>query len=437
MTEISKITSTNTTANIEPKKTGEIKPNETGLKQDTVDISSSKKNIKKCALIATAIGTAGSAIALAVMIGRNPAKAAKVLKGNSEFTNEIYKEGNKLADELLHREGTFKTSLNDFMTLFKPTEYRSKAHQNFADIEKYIEEHNLTPDADTAKALKELKLELNRYTTNIEQEFAQGKDIDAYKKASEFTKTNEERINQVKSFFEKQEGIDYNRSTLMYRLEDSSNLQLYPNITECPRDILPQDGTFFHGTKKAGKVYNNGFTNHASNQIETAARELGAGVYVTPDVGVASYFSGLFGNIIPVQMQQDAKIALVTENSHRAFFDTLNSFITERMPAEELKNIAAGKKNAMIECLTEKVFKAAGYDAAYIPKGVKGGGGLFNLAPNINEAIGKKQSQLIVYSPEKLEIAPRTLKERFSDVGEKFAALRRAMQYANDHPFGF
>ena len=113
MTEISKITSTNTTANIEPKKTGEIKPNETGLKQDTVDISSSKKNIKKCALIATAISTAGSAIALAVMIGRNPAKAAKVLKGNSEFTNEIYKEGNKLADELLHREGTFKTSLND------------------------------------------------------------------------------------------------------------------------------------------------------------------------------------------------------------------------------------------------------------------------------------------------------------------------------------
>ncbi len=437
MTEISKITSTNTTANIEPQKTGEIKPNDTGLKQDTIKFFASKKDIKKRALIATAIGTASSAVALAVMIGRNPAKAAKVLKGNSEFTNEIYREGNKLADELLHKEGTFKTTINDFLTLFKPVEYKSAAHQNLADIERYIQEHNLTPDKDTAKALKELKLELNKYTTNIEQELAQGKNIDSSKKASEFTKTNEERINQIKSFFDKQDGIDYDRSTLMFRLDDTHNLQLKPNITECPRDILPQDGTFFHGTKKARKVYNNGFTNHASNQIETAARELGAGVYVTPDIGVASYFSGLFGNIIPVQMQQDAKIALVTEKSHKAFFNTLNSFLSERMTAEELKNLGAGKKNAMIECLTEKIFKQAGYDAAYIPKGVKGGGGLFDFTPNINEAIGKKQSQLIVYSPEKLEIAPRTFKERVSDVGEKFAALKRAMQYANDHPLGF
>lgn len=437
MTEISKITSTNTTANIEPQKTGEIKPNDTSLKQDTVKFLAPKKDIKKRALIATAIGTAGSAVALAVMIGRNPAKAAKVLKGNSEFTNEIYKEGNKLADELLHKEGSFKTTVNNFMTLFKPVEYKSAAHQNLADIEKYIQEHNLTPDKDTAKALKELKLELNKYTTNIEQELAQGKNIDSSKKASEFTKTNEERINQIKSFFDKQDGIDNERQTLMFRLDDKYNLQLKPNITECPKEILPQDGIFFHGTQKARKVYKNGFTNHASNQIETASRELGAGVYVTPDIGVASSFSGLFGNIIPVQMQQDTKIALVTENSHRAFFDTLNAFLGERMTAEEVKNIGAGKKNAMIECLTEKIFKQAGYDAAYIPKGVKGGGGLFDFTPNINEVIGKNQSQLIVYSPEKLEIAPRTFKERVSDVGEKFAALNRKMKYSDEHPLGF
>lgn len=50
-----------------------------------------------------------AAVGLAVMIGRNPAKAAKVLKGNSNFANEAYKEGEKLAEEILHKKGDFKT----------------------------------------------------------------------------------------------------------------------------------------------------------------------------------------------------------------------------------------------------------------------------------------------------------------------------------------
>ena len=369
-----------------------------------------------------------AAVGLAVMIGRNPAKAAKVLKGNSNFANEAYKEGEKLAEEILHKKGDFKTSLDDVLKIFKPSEHKTGLGQDIAEAEKFLKDKNITPDKETSKAFQSLKQNLNRYADNLQEQYAKGAAVDEYKLQEKFRAKNADNFSVISDFMGKQD------SELQYRFSElGANLSLIPNIKECPKDILPNDGIFYHGTKHAKQVYKTGFTNYASNQINSFGRELGAGVYVTPDIGVASYFSGLFGNIIPVTMAKDTKIALIPENSYATLSSSISKFLSERAPKKELDKLPKATRNAMRECLTEKVIKAAGYDAAYIPKGVQSGGGIFAgiFNPDINKVIGKKQSQLVIFTPEKMEIAPRTLKQRILDVGEKFSALKRTMDWQN------
>ena len=117
MTEISNITaSANTEINNNSDKKQEIKPNDTSLKNDKVEISSMSKK-KKIALGFVAVNLIATAASLAYAIGRNPAKAAKVLKGHSNITNEAYTQGNKLAEEIMNKQGEFKTSFNDILAI--------------------------------------------------------------------------------------------------------------------------------------------------------------------------------------------------------------------------------------------------------------------------------------------------------------------------------
>ena len=89
----------------------------------------------------------------------------------------------------------------------------------------------------------------------------------------------------------------------------------------------------------------------------------------------------------------------------------------------------------MQESIIRHIFKEAGYDAVYSPKGLKTGGGVFDfMNPNINDVIGTNQSQVAIFSPEKLEITSRSFKERLGDLKEKYSALKASMQYQKEHP---
>ena len=438
MTEISNITaSANTEINNNSDKKQEIKPNDTSLKNDKVEISSMSKK-KKIALGFVAVNLIATAASLAYAIGRNPAKAAKVLKGHSNITNEAYTQGNKLAEEIMNKQGEFKTSFNDILAVFKKPECKTTLHESIKEAEQFFEKHKITPDKETEKALNTIKQKLEQHCNNIEQSLLHGNDIDMYKKGEDFAAENALDLKTISDFLYKQNEVDAIRlSTSFDRFSVPFNLSLREGIAACPKEVLPNNGVFFHGTQKAGKVYKSGFSNFASNQIDKSARELGAGVYVTPDVGVAAYFSGLHGSIIPVKLAPESKVALVTENTHNILFNSVSQFMSERIPAgyEDLPNSV---KNATMECLFNRIFKEAGYDAAYIPKGVKGGGLLANIfGGNINEAIGRKQSQLVVFKPENLEITSRSFKERVHDLKDKFSALKAQIKYQQEHPFGF
>ena len=56
-----------------------------------------------------------------------------------------------------------------------------------------------------------------------------------------------------------------------------------------------------------------------------------------------------------------------------------------------------------------------------------------SFSPDINEVLGRNQSQIVVFSPEKLEIVDRTLKERICDLKDKFSAIIAQLKYQRTH----
>ena len=63
---------------------------------DSVELSNKKSKKKKIGIAAALSTLATAAIALACMIGRNPAKAAKVLKGSSNIMDDADRKSTRL-----------------------------------------------------------------------------------------------------------------------------------------------------------------------------------------------------------------------------------------------------------------------------------------------------------------------------------------------------
>ena len=433
MTEIDKIKNVSAFEDIKQNNINEQRAFQ-NQEADKVELSS--KNRKKKVILGVAmLQLAATAGLLIYSIGRNPVKAAKVLKGNERISNKIYEEGNKFVDELMNKKGSFNTTTDDILAIFKKPKHKSDLSQGIEDLEKYFKENNIPEESDVVKAAKNLKKNLNKHLKQQEQNIIKDEKINILDFNEKFVAENKDDLQTI------YETLGFQHYDLASKFNPnfaSMHVQLNDYIKPCPNSILPNDGILFHGTTKSKGVYNTGFTPFASNQINSAARELGAGVYVTPDIRVASYFSGLHGSVIPVKMEQGANIAFVSENSYQALNNLKNKYVLERVPKEELEKMPSDLKNALTECLTNRFFKEAGYDGAYVPKGVKSGNLFANLFnPDINEVIGRKQSQVVVFSPEKLEIAPRTFKERVCDLKYKFEGIIAQIKYSHEHPFGF
>ncbi len=390
---------------------------------DSVELSNKKAKKKKVG-IAVALSTlATAAVALACMIGRNPAKAAKVLKGSSQIMDDVYIRGNKMADDLLNKPG--KTSLDDLLGIFKKPKHKTKFHEDLASLDDYIRKNNIPEDSELVKAVKEFKGKYEQHITDVEKRMQGGELVDDFKLGEQFASENEKLIDTIRQNL----GFDYAGRSKFYKFDVAQRSKINRYIEECPSDVLPADGIFYHGTKKTRGIYKEGFTPFKSRQSAQYARELGAGVYITPDSKVASYFSGLFGDIIPVKMQKGAKVAYLDEATYKDLYAKMNNFLSERIDLKDFKNIPDGERNAIVECMLNKIFTKAGYDAAYIPKGVKSGGIMAWLAPDINKVIGREQKQLVVFKAENLEIVSRNFSERVCDIGDKFNSLKNAISY--------
>lgn len=416
------------------------------LSRDKVEISSKKedksskggmsKTSKFCLYYALST-LVTSAAAVAYMVGRNPAKAAKVLKGNSEMET-AYKKAQDLIKKM-ENEGKFKNGYDEVLNVFKEPKYKANIYEHLEQVSNILEKDGNAPK-NVKKSIETITKNLKMHYEEIEKNLESGKEIteNMSKKFVEDNKTDFKNISKYIQNKRTQNPVDFSLANLEGYFSDiflESSLGINPSIKACPEGILPKDGVFYHGTRKNKNIYEKGFSPYSSRQVETSARELGAGVYVTPDVNVAAGFSSLGGTIIPVKLN-GGKVALVTENSHKALLDKLYDYLGKSINKESFESLSNVDKNAFMESFIQKVFKDAGYDAAYVPRGIKYTG-LVDLTPDINEVIGRNQSQLVVFTPENLEIIPRTLKERFYDIKPKINAFVAQIKYQMAHPYGF
>ena len=404
---------------------------------DKVEVSK-KNKIKKAGVAMAITGVVTTGASLLYLIGRNPARAAKVLNGNENIVNKAYSKGKKIADEIMAKEGSFKTTVDK---IFEEPKYKSELSKHIEELENYIQKNNLSEESGIVKATKRLKQNLEVHLSQAKQKLNAGETLNI-EMGKDFVNKNRNDINTIYKYFEKEPSFDAQMIGMRFAPEGMEySVGFADHLRECPKDILPQNGVFYHGTPNSKKVYESGFTPFVSKQLEQAPRELGAGIYATPDAGVAAYFSGLQGRIIPVKMSDGSRIAIMTENAYSAANRNISQFMAERISPEEFQKYPKDLQHAINECVVRNIYKQAGYDAVYIPKGVKGGGGLFDisalLSPDINEVIGRKQSQLVIFSPEKLTVAPRTFKERLGDLKLKFEGLKAQLKYQKEHPLGF
>ncbi|MBS4760308.1 MAG: hypothetical protein KHX03_06390 [Clostridium sp.] len=243
---------------------------------------------------------------------------------------------------------------------------------------------------DPVKAAKYLKGNINNYGNS------------AYKKAEKILEqiTNNKKITEL------------------------IEIDLKKLVQDCPKEFLPKDEIFYHGTRHSSKIYRKGFTPFASNQLNVMSREFGAAVYLTPDEKVAQNFKLLAGKIIPVKVN-DAKICCVDQEKYNEVFTKISSLVTDEMLEKSdstykfFKNMIFNRKqtNALVELMIRKFFLQAGYDGIYVPKGIVSGNSLMKeFILDINKVIGVDQSQLVLFNPEKLEIVSRSFKKRVGDV---------------------
>lgn len=163
--------------------------------------------------------------------------------------------------------------------------------------------------------------------------------------------------------------------------------------------ILEQGQTFYHGTGKASRIKKAGFSLLPSKyQAGVAPRELGEGVYMTPDKEVAAYYAGINGSII--QANVELKNVAVANNYQQS-----------KIPEVIRKVLGVNLSSTFsIEAIVKELFKRNGYDAIYSREAL--GTGFSADTKLIDKLSGGKQSQLVVLDAENIKIIDKTFKQR-------------------------
>ena len=163
--------------------------------------------------------------------------------------------------------------------------------------------------------------------------------------------------------------------------------------------ILEQGQTFYHGTGNASRIKKAGFSLLPSKyQAGVAPRELGEGVYMTPDKEVASYYAGINGSIIQANVELK-NVAVV------------NNYQQSKIPEVIRKVLGVNLSSTFsIEAIVKELFKRNGYDAIYSREAL--GTGFSADTKLIDKLSGGKQSQLVVLDAENIKIIDKTFKQR-------------------------
>lgn len=185
-------------------------------------------------------------------------------------------------------------------------------------------------------------------------------------------------------------------------------------IGEVAPEIIQKGQTFYHGTTHQRAIRKNGF--HLipkKGQALMSARELGQGVYLTPDRKVSSRYAGLFGGIVHTKVDTQ-KVAVVNNNQ----ISDISSTLAKNLSSDRLS------EPATMELVLKELFQRNGYNAAYTKEAL--GSGLFAQNKLVDALAGGKQSQLVVFNPKDITILEKSLKDRFVNQKLQIETVLRA-----------
>lgn len=403
---------------------------------------------------------AAGALALAfIAVGRNPVKAAQTLTGSTVKTKP-YKAGEELLNELLQKQGgQYSVNLEDFKTFFKKND-KFDFEKAIDGLCEFVKNNKETTPVNVSEALDNIQTRVGQLILDRKEGFLTMEGV-SLQKAEQFLKSNANDMNILGEFFQKGVQSSKDNTTLAaFKILEDNFMSAKPNAIEnfhkkinafeiCPDDLLPNDSVYYHGTGKTRKIFKQGITPFNSNELGMkslmpTARECGAAVYLTPDESVAQAFagsSGPCGKILSYKAN-DMQVGIISQEGMLNLYKMVNDFTAERMPVEDAvsgKNsfamtynfIQSLKPNITAnEMLLRKIMLDNGYDAVYTAKGINS---LKDIDAakhvfDVNSQLGRPESQFVVYSPEKLELLPRTLKQRIVDVKDRSLSFAKVIR---------
>ena len=305
---------------------------------------------------------------------------------------------------------------------------------------KFCDDNGIEMPEDVLQAYKQLEYKAAIFSDRMSKAKAKGKTPENYWDFGEkFKKNNQEAFDKLEKFAQEQQDtamqkyhdVVFNSAHEPKAADEAKQMfekiydnkldihyipyeELYnPKIGTVSDGIIKNGQVFYHGTKKQRAISKSGFhLMPKKSQAMAGARELGEGVYLTPDKKVASSYAGIFGGILPVKID-NPKVAVV----NNAQLSTLTRKLVMTLGAEESQN------PAIMELVVKKLFQRNGYSAAYSKEAL--GSGIFAQNKLVDVLSGGKQSQLVVFDPKDIQILDKTLKER---IGNEILQIRTALK---------
>lgn len=318
---------------------------------------------------------------------------------------------NKLSNAIFEQKGDSKSILLDKLHKYK----------------KFCDDNGIKMPDDVLQAYKQIEYKATIFSDRMTMAKAKGKTPENYWDfGKKFKKNNQEAFDKLEGFAQKQEDeamqkyhdavftstpdmqvIDKTKQ-MAEKIQDNrldihyiTHNELYnPKISAVTDGIIENGQTLYHGTTHQRAITKDGF--HLipkKTQALAGSRELGEGVYLTPDKDVASKYAGIFGGILPVKVNTK-KIAAV---NNEQIFSITNNIVME----------LGIQDPAAFELIIKKLFQRNGYNAAYSREAL--GSGIFAQNKLVDVLSGGKQSQLVVFDPKDIQILDKTLTEKIGN----------------------
>lgn len=310
----------------------------------------------------------------------------------------------------------------------QPNEPKSNFLETLGNFRKFCQEQKITLSPSAEKAYQTLEHKATVMADRLNDAVSRGKTpqnwLDYGKKFEsnnrQAVRTLEKQMKEIESMLNakcKNYGDpdwDKNFSLRLDMLSIQSNFcssigfgqNFYnPKIAELSKDILHDGQVFYHGTKHQRAIAKNGFNlTPKIGQARFGARELGEGVYITPDKKVAAHYAGLRGGILPLDVKLN-KVAAINQD-HQA-----------KIIMELGLNMSNGRAYtpAEMELLIKELFKRNGFNAAYTREAIGQNILMLQNAKMVDDIIGAKQAQLCVFDTKDIRILEKTFKDRCSN----------------------